>query len=448
VVAVERLEVRLPAEPSSVPVLRGEAREYARAAGLPDEAVGMVALAVTEAATNAVVHAFVGRDPGHVELHAEPGDGELVLRIRDDGRGLTPRHDSPGLGLGLPTIGRCCTHLDLAEGPGGVGTEVRMCFDAPHLGLDADERLRRRIEATFGAVTEAITVNAPDGRVIYVNDAAAEILGEGDPATYLGAPPGELASRFHSTHEDGRVVVLDDFPHRAVLRGEQPAPLLTRSVHIASGRARWILTSARPLEDEVGTLAVNTILDVTEQKERERRARFLAQAAEVLASSLDLAETFQHIADLAVPALADWCQVSIADGDGILRRVALKHVDPAKIAIAEDYDRRWPADPSSDQGAYGVLKSGEPFFLPELPDELLAQSVPEPERLAVLRDLGMRSVLLLPMTGRDRVLGVLSLITAESHRQLEQADVDLAADVARRAGVAIDTARRFADRGA
>jgi GAF domain-containing protein len=219
-------------------------------------------------------------------------------------------------------------------------------------------------------------------------------------------------------------------------------------VHIESGRARWVVTSARPLDDpELGRLAVNTILDVTEQKDQERRQRFLAEASEVLASSLDLSETFAHVADLAVPALADWCQVHVLGEDGrTLERVALKHRDPEKVAAAEDYNRRWPSDPGNDEGIYGVLRSGEPLFIPDLPDELLEASITDPEQLAVLRDFGMRSVLILPMAGRGRVLGVLSLITSESHRQLAPEDVELAADVARRAGVAIDTARRFAGR--
>jgi PAS domain S-box-containing protein len=446
--SLDPLEVELPAEPGSVPVIRGEARAYARAAGLDPDDVGLVALAVTEAATNAIVHAFVGREPGHVALVAEPGDGELVVRIRDDGRGLTPRHDSPGLGLGLPTIGRCAAHVDLAEGPGGVGTEVRMTFPAPQLRLEEGERLRRRLDSVLGAISEAITVNGPDGRVVYVNQQAAELLGASHPDEVLGGPVGSLAARFDITGEDGAPVAVRDFPHWAVLEGREPRPLLTRSVHIETGRVFWALTSARPLEDpELGRLAVNTILDVTEQKEQERRQRFLAEASEVLASSLDLAETFQHVADLAVPALADWCQVHVLAEDGeTLERVTLKHRDPEKVAAAEDYNRRWPSDPEAEGGIYGVLRSGEPVFIPDLPDELLEASIADPEQLAVLRDFGMRSVLMLPMHGRGAVLGVLSLLTADSHRQLSPEDVELAADVARRAGVAIDTARRFAGR--
>jgi anti-sigma regulatory factor (Ser/Thr protein kinase) len=104
---------------------------FAVACGAPQDVQAAVALAVTEAATNAVVHAYLGMEPGQLRVTGEPLQDALVVRVIDDGRGMQPRHDSPGLGLGLPTIGKLCAHLDIADGPGGHGTEVRMVFAAP-----------------------------------------------------------------------------------------------------------------------------------------------------------------------------------------------------------------------------------------------------------------------------------------------------------------------------
>src|SRR5919202_845239 len=95
------LRAELPAEPESVPELRRIAREFAQEAGASARVAADVALAVSEAVTNAVVHAFVERPPGRVALAMEAGAGQLQVSVADDGRGMQPRADSPGLGLGL-----------------------------------------------------------------------------------------------------------------------------------------------------------------------------------------------------------------------------------------------------------------------------------------------------------------------------------------------------------
>ena len=117
----------LPAVPESVRSLRREARSIAEQCGAPDRVVADIVLAVSEASTNVVVHAY--RDaPGTVALSAEAHDGQVLLRITDEGEGLTPRADSPGMGLGLPLIARVTDRFEVLPGPGGRGTELCMCF--------------------------------------------------------------------------------------------------------------------------------------------------------------------------------------------------------------------------------------------------------------------------------------------------------------------------------
>ena len=128
-----RFERRLPAIPASVPQLRQELTQWVRGVGLDDDQVQIVRLAVTEAITNGVVHAFLGREPGTLMLEAQPGTDVLEVRVTDDGTGMGPRPDSPGLGMGVPMIGKLCASVDLGEGPEGTGTEVRMVFAVPGL---------------------------------------------------------------------------------------------------------------------------------------------------------------------------------------------------------------------------------------------------------------------------------------------------------------------------
>lgn len=117
------------ATPQSVAVVRNQMATLARDCGLDDEGVGDVKLAVSEAATNALVHAY--RDEGRqtIRVRAIIADGELLIAVRDEGGGMRPRSDSPGLGLGLPVIANLAHRMEIVdENP---GTELRMAFHCP-----------------------------------------------------------------------------------------------------------------------------------------------------------------------------------------------------------------------------------------------------------------------------------------------------------------------------
>ena len=112
-----------------------------------------------------------------------------------------------------------------------------------------------------------------------------------------------------------------------------------------------------PVREGEPRLAVTVIEDVTEVKRAELAERFLAQAGAVLASALDYEQTLAKVAELAVPRLADWCSVSLPDGNR-LRPVAAAHVDPAKVAFARAYQERYPTSLDEPSGAPQVLRDG------------------------------------------------------------------------------------------
>ena len=299
----------------------------------------------------------------------------------------------------------------------------------------------------LGSLSEAVTVTDAQRRMRYANQAAANLLGCASPEELLARPLGTIFAQWESTHEDGSPMVAEDVPSYKIVNGQPAEPLLTRIVHRETGEQRWRLVKAAPLRSTAGeVMAVSVIEDVTEAKEAELRQRFLAQAGATLTSSLDYEETLQRVAQLVVPGLADWCAVDVVDANKRLNLVAVAHVNPDKVAFARDFRNRYPPDPNEDSGLYGVLRSGRPELYPELPDDLLEQSIEDPDQLETIRALGMRSVMLIPMDVAGRTIGVLTMVSAESRRTFDEDDLVFAGDLARRAATAVENARLYTER--
>jgi len=159
------------------------------------------------------------------------------------------------------------------------------------------------------------------------------------------------------------------------------------------------------------------------------RQGFLAEASRVLSSSLDYEETLARVARLAVPGIADSCTVHLVDDAG-LRLVVTAHVDPDSEAILRE--RAVSGRPSTNPLLLGILESGEPVLLPALSDTSWEHLAQDPAELDVLRRLGVRSALAVPLVTRDRRIGVLSLTMGRSDRHYRQADLPFIEDLASR----------------
>jgi PAS domain S-box-containing protein len=166
---------------------------------------------------------------------------------------------------------------------------------------------------------------------------------------------------------------------------------------------------------------------------------FLADASTELASSLDYQATLSNVARLAVPTFADWCAIDLVV-DGRLHRLAVEHVDPAKVQLAKDLEERYPSDPDAPNGAWNVMRTGQSELIHEITDEMLRAGVVDEEQLQIALDLQLRSALTVPLVARGRVLGVITWVSAESERLYSADDLALAEDLAKRAAIAIDNA--------
>jgi PAS domain S-box-containing protein len=183
--------------------------------------------------------------------------------------------------------------------------------------------------------------------------------------------------------------------------------------------------------------------DVTERKKNEEMQRFLAEAGASLSSSLDYRTTLAKMARLAVPYLADWCVVDILEEDGSLERLAMTHQDQEKVALARELEERYPPDPDALRGVVQVLRTGQSELVSEIPESLVEEVARDADHHEILRRLGLKSYMIVPLIARGRTLGAISLVSAESGQGYGPAELELAEELARRAALAVDNARLY-----
>lgn len=188
--------------------------------------------------------------------------------------------------------------------------------------------------------------------------------------------------------------------------------------------------------------ALQRALAMRRAEEANERLAFLADASVALSSSLDYRETAEAVARLMVPRLADWCVVVTLDGNHLVP-AAVTHSDPSKVSWAKAMAARFPTRMDAEVGAANVVRTGRSELYPDIPSELAERVAADAEHLAVIRQVGMASGLVVPLTGRAGTFGAITLIYAESGRRYSEEDLGFVEDVARRSALALETAHAF-----
>ena len=172
--------------------------------------------------------------------------------------------------------------------------------------------------------------------------------------------------------------------------------------------------------------------------------RFIAEASELLGSSLEFETTLTNLARLAIPRFADWCSIDMAEPDGSIRRLAVAHVDMDKTRSANGLAEKYPPDPSGAYGVPNVIRTGKSELFAEIPEELLRGATRDtPELYGLLRELGLKSSMCVPLTARNRIFGAITFVSGASGRRYGNDDLATAEDLARRAALAVDNALLF-----
>ena len=330
-------------------------------------------------------------------------------------------------------------------------------FDAPHV-VEPDElrlaqsiaghiafAIARRRSDTALRESEAryrrLVENAPaavlvhsGGRIVFVNAEAVHLLGASEGAQVLGRP-------------------ILDFIHP-----EYHAIVIDRVRQIASGwsvpriEEKFVKLDGTPIDVEVATTefsfqgkpAIQIVAsDITERRRIEQGQRLLAEAGALLNSSLEYQETLRSITRLAVPAIADWCLVDLADEQGGFTRIAASSADPADAELARRLQGHYAPLPNDAGGVWRTARLGQSEVMTAVDDSVFAAVAPDPEHLEMARAMGLTSYICAPLTTRGRTIGVITFGLSKSARRFTPADLPLAEELARRAALAVDNARLF-----
>ena len=253
------------------------------------------------------------------------------------------------------------------------------------------------------------------------------------PALRLGARGAtaatvilDLIATWHTTHEHGPFAML------SVAVGTR---ILNLQLYIAFLNLFVLILAVVVVKEQQARAAA---------QRAEQRARFLAAASESLSASLDSEEILSALPQLCVQSLADWCVLDVIEDNG-LRRLGGAHRDPSKRKLLDALSERYSPDSRSPQPAARVLRTGEPLLLPQTTDETLRSNSVDDENARLIRELGTHTAMAVPLAVRGKMLGVLTLASADPGVQYGPSDIVFVDELGRRAASALENARLYAD---
>lgn len=387
-------------------------------------------------------------DANFPRLQAATADGlrtALAFPVRDGGRVL-------GV-VELLSVEERGPDDQLLETMAGIGE---------HLGRFLQQRLadevlvasRERLDLALDAGGLGTWEWDLRANVLHWFDSLASVVGETGPS---GRPFEEALSLVHA---DDREMVEQCFRAAVEERGDL---LCTYRVQALDGGYRWFEARGRLMRDAAGRqLLAGVAGDVTERMEAQRqrdellgrvqaaqeRLSFLAEAGDLLASSLDHQTTLGHVARLTVPRLADWCLIHGLRENGDIELLAVAHRSGGDLTPVQSLHERYPALVGSLFDLGRVMTTGEGTLHREVTPALLRRLAADGPHLAALEALGWESVLVVPLEARGRTLGALTWAVAKSGRRYGDDDLDFAAQLAGRAAIAVDNARLYEDQAA
>ncbi len=178
-------------------------------------------------------------------------------------------------------------------------------------------------------------------------------------------------------------------------------------------------------------------------EESKKQLEFLTEASRILNSSLDYYKTLSTVADLAVRSIADWCMVDIIEKDEVQRHAIISNVDPEKIELFNEFQKKFQVDFISPFGIQKVVATGRSELIPQVSESILFSFIKNTEQLKIVRNFDFKSILIVPLKIRNHVLGAISLVSTKSGFNYSKSDINFMEDLARQASSSIENSRLY-----
>ncbi len=288
---------------------------------------------------------------------------------------------------------------------------------------------QRRFEQVLDSVDDLIFCKDERLRVTYANAATCR---------YYGVSQEELRGITDVPFNEIDFTQQYNADDRQVFLSGEPVERVEEPNQARDGRTRYFHTVKSPIFDARGKAVelVGVSRNVTERKRAADDQKNLAAVSAILAESIDYEQTLANVARAMVPSVADWCAIDVLE-DGAIRRIAVVHNDPGKVALAHELERKYPTPMDAATGVPAVIRSGKAELVPIIPDELLVAAARDEDHLRLIRALGLHGYIAVPMLAHGHVLGAISLV-GEGERTFDERDLAFAEKLARRAGAALE----------
>jgi PAS domain S-box-containing protein len=331
--------------------------------------------------------------------------------------------------------------------------------------VDADEAIARseaRKAAILDAALDVVITADASGRIIEANRAITPLLGW-DPSDVIGARigdvlvPAELRDRHEAAFaryvETGKARIAGQRLEVVALHrdgGRVPVELTITSVN---GAGQRIFTAylrdtreRRQIEAERARLLEAETAARTSAEAAWQRLRLVSDVSELLAVTFSYPEAFERLAERVVADIADICLIDTVDEREVITRVAAKHRDNRKQALADRLVAEFAPDVRGPHPVASVVKTRQPRFSPFMSDEFLRATCRNEEHYELVRQLGFQSYICVPLIARARILGTVTLVSTSSNRRYTEQDLAVTQEIARRAAIRIDNARLYQER--
>ncbi|MFL5698107.1 MAG: diguanylate cyclase, partial [Ktedonobacteraceae bacterium] len=298
------------------------------------------------------------------------------------------------------------------------------------------EQLRaseKRFRALIEKSSDAIVLVDTNGKLLYVSPSTTRLL---------GYTPDELVGR--SAFELIYPEDVEAIKHALAVIVQEPGkgPKAEFRARHQNGSWRWMEgIGTNLLADPAVGAIVGNYRDITERKRAGERQHLLNEASNALVSSLDHQITLQEIAQLIVPALADYCRIALVDEQQQIKEITVNHIDPEKIALVRELYELYKDKANSRHGVQRILQTGKPELVSTISGDVLESVQQSPEMLQIIRALGLESYMGVPLLARGKTIGAITFSSVQPHRYYTPDDLSFAQELARRIALVLENAR-------